>query len=291
MMSFFARHRASPRQWAQGRLLRRLTFPIAVCVGLSAVLARAQVPDVRPTGYVNDFAGVLSAPGKQQLEALAAELDRKTGSQLAIVTVNSLQGEPIEDFSVKLATRWGIGRKSQGDTGVMLLLATQDRKSRMEVGYGIEPSIPDGRAGMILRDMRPQLQAGDYDGALMHAAGQVASFIAQAKGVELKTAVPQQSRPGVMGLILLVVVGSFGSIVILFVGMILFSPFLVIFLVILTKSRRGGWYGGSTDSSTLGSILGSDIEWGGSESSDFSSGSFGGFGGGGFGGGGASSSW
>ena len=87
----------------------------------------------------------MSAQGKQQLEALAAELDRKTGSQIAIVTLNTLQGEPIEDFSVKLATKWGIGRKAQGDTGVLLLLAIQDRKSRMEVGYGIEPIIPARR--------------------------------------------------------------------------------------------------------------------------------------------------
>lgn len=282
MVPVFARHRASPPRWVQGRSFFLAGFLLAACVALVAVRTRAQVPDARPAGHVSDFAGVMSAQGKQQLEALATELDRKTGSQLAIVTINSLQGEPIEDFSVKLATKWGIGRKAQGDTGVMLLLAIQDRQSRMEVGYGIEPIIPDGRAGMILRDMRPSLQAGNYDGALMQAAGQVASFIAQAKGVTLSVSVRQPNPPGGEGQ------GSkFGTIM-----------WVVFFIVILLLSRRGGgrrggWYGGSpTTGFIVGNILGSVLGGGGrSSGGGSSSGGFGGFGGGGFGGGGASSSW
>jgi uncharacterized protein len=231
---------------------------------------------------LNDYAGVLSPVAKQQLEALATELDRKTGSQLAIVTANSLQGEPIEDFSVALATRWGIGRKEKGDTGVLLLLAIQDRQNRMEVGYGIEPIIPDGRAGSILRDMRPLLQAGNYDGALLQAAGQVAAIIAQANNVTLSVPVPQPGtrQPPEHG-------GSpLGGLIWLLI--LLGLPFLMI----PRRRRGGGWYGGgSTTGFIVGSILGSMLGGGGRGGSGSSSGGFGGFGGGGFGGGGASSSW
>jgi uncharacterized protein len=254
---------------------------LAVSTSIGAVCALAQVPNAKPTGYVNDYAGVLSPPAKQQLEALATELDRKAGSQLAIVTVNSLQGEPIEDFSVNLATRWGIGRKDKGDTGVLLLLAIQDRQSRMEVGYGIEPIITDGQAGSILRGMRPLLRAGNYDGALLQAAGQVAALIAQAKQVTLSTPLPQPARQPagenqgspLGGLIWLLFL--FGV------------PFLMI-----PRRRRGGWYGGSATGFILGGILGSMLGGGGrGGGGGFSRGGFGGFGGGGFGGGGASSSW
>lgn len=282
MMSVYARHRALPPRWAQGRSFFLAGLLLAACVGLVTVRAHAQIPDARPAGFVSDYAGVMSAQSKQQLEALATELDRKTGSQLAIVTINSLQGEPIENFSVSLATKWGIGRKAQGDTGVMLLLAIQDRQSRMEVGYGIEPIIPDGRAGMILRDMRPSLQAGNYDGALMQAAGQVASFIAQAKGVTLDVSVAQQRRPSREGQ---------GSPV---GGVMWLVIIIVVLLVVIPRGRgRGGWYGGSSATGFIvGNIVGSLLGGGGrSSGGGSSSGGFGGFGGGGFGGGGASSSW
>jgi uncharacterized protein len=254
---------------------------LAVSTSIGAGCALAQVPDAKPTGYVNDYAGVLSPAAKQHLEGLATELDRKTGSQLAIVTVNSLQGEPIEDFSVNLASRWGIGRKDKGDTGVLLLLAIQDRQSRMEVGYGIEPIITDGQAGSILRGMRPLLRAGNYDGALLQAAGQVAALIARAKQVTLSTALPQpprqpagERRGSPLG----------GLIWLLFLFAI---PFLM-----MPRRRRAGWYGGSATGFILGGILGSMLGGGGrGGGGGFSSGGFGGFGGGGFGGGGASSSW
>ncbi len=273
--------RASPRA-AKALAVRGAFLFLAMLGGTGASGALAQVPDSKPAGYVSDFAGVLSPQGKQQLEALCTELDRRTGSQLAIVTVNSVGGEPIEDFSVDLAARWGIGRKDKGDTGVLLLLAVQDRQNRMEVGYGIEPTITDGRAGSILRDMRPLLRAGDYDGALWQAAGQVASLIAQANDVTLNVTVPQANanrpperrRSPLAGLIWLLLI------------------FALPFLMIPRRRRRGGWYGGGTTTGLIiGGILGSMLGGGGRGGGGFSSGGFGGFGGGGFGGGGASSSW
>lgn len=256
-------------------------FFLAMLAGAGGVRAFAQVPESKPAGYVSDFAGVLSPQGKRHLEALCTELERKTGSQLAIVTVNSLGGEPIEDFSVDLATRWGIGRKDKGDTGVLLLLAVQDRQNRMEVGYGIEPIIPDGRAGSMLRDMRPLLRAGNYDAALLQAAGQIAALIAQANNVTLSVSLPQPatSRPPEHS-------GS-PLAALIWLLILLGLPFLMI-----PRRRRSGWHGPSTATGfILGGLLGSMLGGGRRGGGGFSSGGFGGFGGGGFGGGGASSSW
>ncbi len=95
---------------------------------LLAPMARAEKPqDLQPQGYVNDFAGAINPETKQELNALCAEVDQKAQAQIAVVTVKSLEGEPIENFSIDLATRWGIGPK-QKDRGVMILLAPNDRQ-------------------------------------------------------------------------------------------------------------------------------------------------------------------
>jgi uncharacterized protein len=259
-----------------------------VCALLLAALvpcaARAQAPNLKPQGYINDFAGVLSPATRQQLTALATELDQKTKSQLAVVTVHSLDGQPIDDYSIALAEKWGIGSKKAGDTGVMLLLAIGDHKSRIEVGYGIEPILTDGMTGDILRSMVPDLRRGDYNAAVTMGAAQVASVIAKANHVQL-TGMPNLPRrqPGqgqgspLGGLLWLLIL--FGL------------PFLM-----FPRRRRGGWYGGSMSGFIIGGILGSMLGGGGrgggfGGGGGFSSGGFGGFGGGGFGGGGASGSW
>src|ERR1700687_1294379 len=111
---------------------RSLLFLLVFCVPA----ARAeQVKNLKPQGYVSDFAGVLNAQAKDKLTALCAEVQQKTKAQIAIVTVSSLEGEPVEQFSIDLATAWGIGPK-QMDRGVLILLAPNDHKDRIEVGYG-----------------------------------------------------------------------------------------------------------------------------------------------------------
>ena len=242
------------------------------------------MPDLQHRGYINDYAGVLSAPARQTLEALAAELDRKTGAQMAVVIVRSLDGEPIENYSITLTERWGIGRKEQGDTGVLLLLAVEDRQNRIEAGYGIEGIINDARAGDILRAMRPRLQQGDYDGAILMGTGQIAALIARDKGVTLQLggqAAPSRTRRSARsplgGLIRLIMFLGF--------GLLMFRP----------GRRRRGWYGpgvgtGLVMGGLMGAMLGGGMR-GGYGGGGISSGGFGGFGGGGFGGGGASGSW
>ena len=111
-------------------------------------------------------------PSKQTLEAYCANLERATGAQMAIVLVNTLDDEPVEDVANRLYREWGIGKKGK-DEGILILLAVKDHKSRAEIGYGLEPIITDGAAGGILREIRPILRQGNYGGALLAAAQQL----------------------------------------------------------------------------------------------------------------------
>src|SRR5580692_5896341 len=139
------------------------TLLCCLCISLAA-FAQDSLPKTKPAGYVNDFAGVLSQSGRDQLTALCTEVDQKAHAQIAVVAVKSLDGKPIEDYSIALATQWGIGPK-QSSTGVLILLAVQDHKDRIEVGYGLEPILPDGKVGGFMREAVPYLQEGNYDTA------------------------------------------------------------------------------------------------------------------------------
>src|SRR5579872_6654227 len=147
------------------------------------------IKTLKPTGYVNDFSGTLDASSKQTLEAYCANLERVTGVQMAIVLVPTLDGDPIDTVANDLYRQWGIGKKGK-DEGILIMLAVKDRKSRAEIGYGVEPIISDGAAGGILRQIRPILQQGNYGGALLAAAQQMGTIIAQSKGVALDRAEP-----------------------------------------------------------------------------------------------------
>jgi uncharacterized protein len=279
----FVRQRVRILGFGRRQTAVRPVAAVACALLLAALVpcaAGAQAPNLKPQGYINDFAGVLSPATRQQLTDLATELDQKTKSQLAVVTVHSLDGQPIDDYSIGLAEKWGIGSKKAGDTGVMLLLAIGDHQDRIEVGYGIEPILTDGMAGDILRSMAPDLRRGDYDAAVTMGATQIASIIAKANHVQL-TGMPQlpRRRPSqgqgspLGGLLWLLIL--FGL------------PFLM-----FPRRSRGGWYGGSMSGFIIGGILGSMLGGGmRGGGGGFSSGGFGGFGGGGFGGGGASGSW
>src|SRR5579864_2266929 len=107
---------------------RPLLFLLVFCVPATRA---EQVKNLKPQGYVNDFAGVLSASAKDKLTALCAEVDQKTKAQIAVVTVSSLEGEPVEQFSIDLAMQWGIGPKQKA-TGILILVAPNDRKYRFE---------------------------------------------------------------------------------------------------------------------------------------------------------------
>src|SRR3989344_9429812 len=136
----------------------------------AAPLALAYTSPGLPSGYVNDFANVLSDQAKQALESDLANLEKTTSNQIAVAIVPSMGGDYIENYAVKLFEEWGIGKRDR-DNGILLLLSIEERKMRIEVGYGLEGALPDSIAQSILDNkMTPRLKAGDYDGAVTAGA-------------------------------------------------------------------------------------------------------------------------
>src|SRR5436309_12376211 len=152
-------------------------------LGVSFTAAEG-IKQIRPTGYVTDLAGVIGAETKARLETLCAEVAQKTGAQMAIVTVGSLEGESVENYAVDLYMQMGVGSKKD-NRGVLLLVAPNERKYRIEVGYGLEPVINDARARDAGRAMVPFLRQGDYSKAAEVAAWQLAKYIADDAGATL----------------------------------------------------------------------------------------------------------
>jgi uncharacterized protein len=231
----------------------------------------------RPTDYVSDFAHVLSAATQTQLDRLCGEVDHEAHAQIAVVTINTLNGEPIQQYAVELEDAWKVGPKGS-DRGVIVLIAVKDRRRFIETGYGLEGILPDGRVGEIGRAMIPMLRNNDFDGAVTLAVDEMSQIIAQDAGVKLQpltrwgASVQQQHA-------------SVGQII----GGIIFLVFVVIFLL---------WAGGSgLLGFLLGMFFGGGGRWGGGGGfgggGDFGGGGgdsgsgFGGFGGGSTGGGGA----
>jgi uncharacterized protein len=276
-------------RWLDSRAAKTLLFLVSfalLCVlGIAhPSVLRAQTPEqIKPTGYVMDFAGVLSQQTRDQITALCTELQQKTGAQIAVVTIQSLNGRPIEDYSIDLATRLGIGPKSTNE-GVLILLATEDHNYRIEVGYGLEPILPDGKVGGFGREAVPYLRQKNYDAAILLMTRRVADVIAADKAVTLSGTPPRPPPQTDNG-------SAIPQIFII----------LFIFFIVWAISRAfrggppsrfnrpgGGWWVGPM----IGSAMGGRGGWGGGGfGGGGGGGGFGGFGGGGFGGGGASGSW
>ncbi len=271
-------------------LIRTALIPCLLLFSASFCAAE-DIKKIHPTGYVSDLAGVISPDARTRLEALCTELEQKTGAQMAIVTVQSLEGESVENYAVDLFKQLGVGSKKE-NRGVLLLVAPNERKYRIEVGYGLEPVINDARAGDAGRAMVPYLRQRDYGKAAEIAAWQLAKYIADDAGVTLSGQPPavrirnrgdDRANLGVFFLL----------------GLIVF------FVLIGSLSSRGGGSrgGGSGGSGFLWFLLGmladsagrrSNGGWGGGGFGGGGSaggGGFGGFGGGSSGGGGASGGW
>ena len=138
---------------------------LALCAALAAsVVVAREVPFL--SGRVNDTAGILSEGVRQQLEEKLASFEKETGAQVAVLTIDSLEGEVLEDYSHRVASTWQLGRKGVDD-GVLFLVAKNDRKMRLEVGYGLEPKLTDAQSRRILDNLvRPQFRAGSFDGGV-----------------------------------------------------------------------------------------------------------------------------
>lgn len=256
-----------------GVRLYRHFLPLLILAGAGMVAGQdvGSLETLRPTGYVNDFAGVFPAEQRLQLESVLGELDRKTGAQISVVTVASLQGEEIRDFANRLFERWGIGRRGD-DRGMLFLAAVEDRRIWVEVGYGLEGDFPDARVGRLLDEaVIPRFRAGDYAGGLTAGSLEVAFRLAEGAGVTLEGAPERplaeaEPRPMTCGELVIFVL------FLLVAGYVFVRhPWLLVMLLASGGGggrRSGGGFGGG-----------------------FGGGGFGGFGGGSSGGGGAGRSW
>jgi uncharacterized protein len=257
---------------ARMRFLQSIRVAIAL-LALPLLLWAEPVSQLHPADYVNDFAHILDATTVAQLDNICQQLDQKAHAQIAVVTINTLDGSDIESYAVTLYKQWGIGSKAT-DHGVLILVAVQDHRYRIEVGYGLEPILPDGKVGSIGREAVPLLRQNDYKGAVVLMTSRVADVIAQDAGIELTGDRPQlprqlQARPQLSGRQLLVL----GVILLI----VLLTPLRKLLFYFLLFGGGGGGYGGG------GYSGGGGFGGGG--------GGFGGFGGGSSGGGGASGSW
>lgn len=252
----------------------------------ASVAAAADFGALKPLGYVSDYARALRPEQAADLNAYCAALEKATGVQIALVILPSLEGEPIEDVANLLFRKWGVGQK-QNNEGLLLLVALRDRRTRLEVGYGLEPYIPDGYAGALLREMRPALRAGDYYGALLAAVQTLAARIADARGIRLPENSPlrrPQHAPAEEPPVWLLAAGLAG--LLLFAAMAARAQRAARRRRYLDDAPFGAWawplffYDATFPARSSGGF-------GGFDSSD----SFGGFGGGDSGGAGASSDW
>jgi uncharacterized protein len=159
---------------------KRISFLLALLLSMTWAAgswATLSVPALK--ARVNDTAGILSPGTRQQLESMLAELERSDSTQIAVLTIASLEGEVLEEFSLKVAEAWKIGQKGK-DNGALLLIAKNDRKLRIETGYGLEGRLTDLQAGRIIRDViRPKFRDGDFDGGTL--AG-VTAMVAAVRG-------------------------------------------------------------------------------------------------------------
>jgi uncharacterized protein len=236
---------------------------------------------LKPEGYVSDFAHVIPPEDKAQLENYCRVVEQSTGAQMALVTLPSLEGEPPEDVANTIFRSWGVGQKATNE-GILMLISVGDRRTRLEVGYGLEPILPDGLAGGILREMRPALRQQQYGEAMLAAAQTIGDAVAHAKNVELNTTLRRRVRPTTSNSIPW--------------PLILGGIFVILWLMRSGGPRGygGGGGGGFLPGLILGGLMGRST-WGGRGSGGFggfdSGDGFGGFGGGDSGGGGASGDW
>jgi uncharacterized protein len=243
----------------------------------SVVLTAESVSSLpAPTGYVNDFAGVLSQSSKYNLENLCTQVDRQAHAQIAVVTIKTLDNDqPIDEFATALEEKWKVGKKGT-DRGVLMVVVMNPRKYRIEVGYGLEGILNDAKVGDIGRAMVPSLRQGDYNTGITLGVQQIARVIAADAGVTLNLAQPvhqyHREQAPVQISFMHLLLGAGVILLILFFLAKTGNMGLIFFLLGNLMGGGGGYRGGR----------------GGGGGRDGDGGGFGGFGGGSSGGGGAS---
>ena len=279
---------------------RFLSFAASVLILFACGWASAQTassPLPAPTGYVNDYAKVINASTKQQLETTLTDLDQQQHIQFAVVTVDTTNGQSIFDYSLAVARGWGIGAKDVQKPSLLLLVAIKDRKYQTQVSRHLEGDLTDGLTGQIQREkLVPAFRAGDYGRGITDTINEYISVLATNRGFSLPNSAATSQTPGPR-----VRVGrdsNFGCCPIIVI-------IAVIIIVILIFARRGGGrgFGGGGGGFWTWLLVSSLLNSGGRSSSGWSGGGFGGFGGGSsggfggfggggdFGGGGSGGSW
>ena len=250
-------------------------------VGMASAEDPNKLP--QPTGYVNDFAGVIDAASQQSMEDLSKQVYEKAHATIEVVTIKSLDGADIDSFTTALEDKWKVGKKGT-DKGILMVFAIAEHKDRIEVGYGLEGILNDAKVGDIRRSMHDQLDGGQIGPAILSGEQQIADVIAKDAGVTLDAPVQQapvyhrdyvRHRRGINWPLIIVLIIVFGAI-----------------------SRGGGGRGGGGWLwFLLGNMMGGGFG-GGGRGGGFGDGGGGGGGGdfgggfgGGSGGGGASGDW
>jgi uncharacterized protein len=280
----------SPRAPRTLHIAARFLALIALLATVAGASFAQQIP-AKPAGYVNDYAGVLSQSTKDQLTSICTQINDKAKAQIFVVTVKSIGDADVQEFSLNLATKWGVGPKAS-DSGVLIFYAINDRKYFTQVGYGLEGILNDGKVGSFGREAIPYLRSGDYNSAILLVTRRVADVIAQDRGITLTggTLPPPQRQPVAQES------SGWGALIILLI--------IIVFLFIAMKNSGGGrpgprggsgWWvgpmiGGMMGGGGGGGWGGGGGGWSGGGGGGFGGG-FGGGGGGSFGGGGAGGSW
>ena len=254
--------------------MKKLFFILAIFFCIHGI-AQKSIPKPNPPRLVVDNANVLDGYDRDQLERKLVALDDGSSNQIVVLTVNTLNDEPIEDVATKTFREWGIGNKKTNN-GVLVLIAVADHTVRIEVGYGLEGAIPDIIASDIINnDLRPAFRQNNYYGGINKAVDDLSkAAVGDYKVQRARNDYRQTS----------------GS------GSLFKFIFIIIFVIIIMAVRgRGGGTGGGGGLLTgmlLGSMLGGGGRGGGfGDGGGFGGGGFGGFGGGSSGGGGASGGW
>ena len=189
--------RSDPARTAGGCAVRRFGAALGLCLlALAAAASAQELAPIPPlTGPVVDRAGLLSPSQRAVLDTLARELQAKTGAQMAVLTVESTAPEEIFGYGMRVAEAWQLGSREK-DEGLLLVLASRDRKLRFFTGYGLEGVLPDGKLGRILdREAIPRLQRGAPGEAIVAAMQAAAGEIAADAGVTLTGVAPRAPPP------------------------------------------------------------------------------------------------
>jgi uncharacterized protein len=253
-------------------MLRRATLPVIAWLCLVCAAAAQSLSFPALTGRVVDEAGLLDAAARAMLTQSLAELEQKTTDQLVVVTLKSLQGTSIEDYGYQLGRRWQIGQKDKGN-GVLLIVAPNERKVRIEVGYGLEGTLTDAVSRLIIENsILPRFKVGDYAGGIKRGVEDIIQVFSgdaeewQSRAAQRPSPDSVQPAPaGAVWLAIIAVLVGLGFLIFCVVrgGAICRAILQFLFLMLLSGGRRDY-------SSDSGSFRG---------------------GGGSFGGGGASGSW